>query len=256
MEDADDAEVDPRVKGAIEGLNSAIDRVNMLEDEKNTVTLQASRAASVEDSLDEEYSDVEKRLAPLHKANAAAVAASEGAEQAEQRYGRALGEVEMAREALAVMHSDTRHCVPSRDPGVRQMERHLQEKLSSCARRAASGRQQAQRARAAADKAARHVAAVVQSLERKGALEEVIDLELTYREQREGLHQVQTLRDDRLGEIDASKEEAVSLVQEAMQRLETLSNELHEHSGDSPAQGAGEEGAAAGDDNGAAEPPK
>ena len=76
MEDADDAEVDPRVKGAIEGLNSAIDRVNMLEDEKNTVTLQTSRAASVEDSLDEEYSDVEKRLAPLHKANAAAVAAS------------------------------------------------------------------------------------------------------------------------------------------------------------------------------------
>ena len=108
-----------------------------------------------------------------------------------------------------------------------------------CARRAASARQEAQRTRAAADKAARHVAAVVQSLERKGALEEVIDLDLTYREQREGLQQVQTLRDDRLGEIDASKEEAVSLVHEAMQRLESLSNELHEQSGDSPARGNG-----------------
>lgn len=236
--------VDDRVQGAIELLNSAIDNVNLLEDEKNCLAKQVTAAASVEGVLDREVSAVESRLAPLHDALDAESVASSAAGEAEKRFARALGELEMAKEALAVMHSDTRHCVPSRDPAVRQMDARLREKVAACDRRVAAARQEATRLRSAASRASQKVAAAEAALERKlgGELDGVIELESTYREQLDGLQKVQELCDDRLVEIEAKKEEAVARVADAMQTLESLSNELHEQQGgggQSDEQGAG-----------------
>ena len=77
--------VDDRVQGAIELLNSAIDNVNLLEDEKNCLAKQVTAAASVEGVLDREVSAVESRLAPLHDALDAESVASSAAGEAEKR---------------------------------------------------------------------------------------------------------------------------------------------------------------------------
>ena len=98
------AEHNDRVEGLIEGLNSAIDRVNQLEDEKAAVASAAHRAAAVVrtelDDLYESKKSYLQRLEPVRKAREEALAAVARAKEQEERYARALGEVEMANDAL------------------------------------------------------------------------------------------------------------------------------------------------------------
>ena len=218
--------VDSRVKGAIEGLNSAIDRVNLIEDEKTAISTAASRAASVVSAEMEAIEKEHRRLAPMLVARQAAETSVSAAKSAEQAYARTLDDVQMAREALHVMHSDSRHTVPSRDPGVREMERHLQEKLASCVKRATTARLDAKRTKTAADKAVRHVNTTSLALQRKSTpeLEQAMQ---SYEQQRSGLQHMLLLSNHRLYEIETSKQEAVDLVNSAMNELESLSNELH-----------------------------
>ena len=58
------------------------------------------------------------------------------------------------------------------------------------------------------------------------------------------LQEVLVQCDDRLEQIETEKAEAVTMVQDAMCQLETLSNELHEGAGDEGGEGAGDEDAA------------
>ena len=96
--------VDARVEGKVEALNTAIDRVNELEDVKAAAEAASRRAeAVIRAELDALYQQNKQSLvglAPFHEARQAAVEALARAKAADERYAAALGEVEMAEEAL------------------------------------------------------------------------------------------------------------------------------------------------------------
>mmetsp|Transcript_39558 Transcript_39558/g.104843 ORF Transcript_39558/g.104843 Transcript_39558/m.104843 type:complete len:135 (-) Transcript_39558:358-762(-) len=127
------------------------------------------------------------------------------------------------------------------------MERHLRETQGAAAKRAAHEKREARRARSAANVALREVGKAGEKLERKAKLEKALQEDEEYRSLRKGLQAVLEQCDDRLQQIESEKVEAVSMVQDAMCHLETLSNELHETEGGA----AGE--ACADDAGGAAE---
>ena len=241
-------QVDHRVKGAIEGLNDAIDRVNYLEDEKELLATAASRAANVVtsemDVLSQEHQQLEQRIGPFIAANEAAKKALAEAEAAEQAYATALGEVEMAREAICIMQNDTRTRLPSRDRGVRETHAALQAKQSAVVKHAAAAKGVARKARAVAEKAMRNISTAAEVLGQSISVEEALQLDLEYQQQRRGLQQVLMHCDERLDELERSKQDAVELVSEAMEQLESLSNELHVASASASDAGAADASAA------------
>ena len=229
---AEERPVDGRVEGSIEALNSAIDRVNLLEDAKQAMESSASRTAQVVASeisvLQKEHAPIERRLIPLMEARKDATAAMAAAQAAEERYAQALDELEMAREGLKGLKS-----VPGADPAaVREIERHLRDTQSAAAKRAAAEKREAKRARSTANAALRKVGKAGERLERTAKLEEALEGDIEYRAQKQGLQEVMVQTEDRLLQIEGEKQEAVSMVQEAMSQLETLSNELHEGEGE------------------------
>ena len=248
---AQDELVDDRVEGAIEGLNEAIDQVNLLEDRKVLISAAAGRTVSVVsvqmDVLDKQYKPISDTLAPLLNAREAARAALVTAQEAEERYALALGEVELAREALHLMRSAAANADPE---GMREVERHLRDKQTTSVKRAAGLRRSARRARAAANTAVRNVGVAGLRLERTTKpLEEALHLDKEYQQQRKEFQTVIGDWDERIEDIESKKAAAVDLVHSAMWQLETLSNELHE--GDSSSQRSGDGDDQAGGDNSA-----
>ena len=249
--DAEERPVDDRVQGAIEGLNAAIDRVNLLEDRKAMISAGARRTVSVVgiemDVLEKQHAPIEQRLVPLMAAREAATAALTAAQQAEERYALALDEVELAREALRLMRDSGGSKAEKKS---REVERHLRETQTAAAKRAAALRREARRARAAANAAVRSVGVAGLRLERTAKpLEEAMHLEQEYRVQRENFQTVLGHVDGRITEIEEDKAAAVDLVHSAMWQLETLSNELHsgsERSGRGSGASLGEEGVGVG----------
>lgn len=271
--------VDARVEGKVEALNTAIDRVNELEDVKAAAEAASRRAeAVIRAELDALYQQNKQSLvglAPFHEARQAAVEALARAKAADERYAAALGEVEMAEEALqaVVPPGDT----PPRGEGAkgvgpiealfeshlrtkgfggggggsggerrgsaeRQVESHLRARLSAAVKRAGEARKAAKKEREAAVKATRRLGRVGEALQRDGtAVSAHLESEAEYERQRAGLEAVRQAAEARLVAMEGEKARAVDMVGEAMESLEVLSNELHE-AGQGGGGGGGGEG--------------
>ncbi|KAL1503679.1 hypothetical protein AB1Y20_012152 [Prymnesium parvum] len=228
-DDREDRPVDSRVQCSIEALNAAIDRVNHLEDTKQCTESSAARTrqaiAQEIDLLRRDHAPVERMLVPLMEARRQTIEAMAAARAAEAKYAAALDEVQLAQEALQPLRGPA---ASSADPqAARELEHHLRCTMHSAAKRAASLKREAKRARAAANHALQKLGKAGERVERRSQLEAAFREDNEYRTTRQGMQEVFTHYNDRLAQIESEKIEAVAMVQSAMGQLEDLSNELH-----------------------------
>lgn len=105
----EEKEADPRVKDLIEGLNEAIDRVNLLQEEKERAAAATERArvvvAAELEVLRKDQRYFLAHVEPYHKARKQAAEAAAKADEAEATH-------ESARLIVAQAHLATRHTLP------------------------------------------------------------------------------------------------------------------------------------------------
>ena len=220
---------DPRVEGAIESLNTAIDALNSLEDTKTSAEAAARRAAAIIkeelDELNRSNSKLVARMAPFLEARRHASEGIAFARTTEESWREAS-----SVEAAAVLAKKER---------PKDTER--KQALEEAARRARDARKEAKHASRVAEQRAVRLGLLGEAVVRAGydVSSAVREYEL-YCKQRDGLEQVLELSAARLCEMENAKEAATRGVGDAMGYLEELSNELHETEGSGEAHSSDE----------------
>ena len=220
------AACDPRIKPAIDHLNAAIDSVNAIEDERVSVDLAAARAKAV---VSEELSVLEAENATLLKAvplyqvaNAAVASGREGAALAQETYEAAKDAAKDARARLSSKSYEA-FCTmkPARADGKRAAA--AAKSIVTETKRAAK------RAHRAVQKAATERTSQCERLRKAGyAVADALRAHSECIERRGALEQVMQMHSARVRELDNAKEAATLQVSDAMGALEALSEELRE----------------------------
>lgn len=253
---SDEPLADPRVEGAIESLNLAIDALNTLEDTKQATEAAAKRAADVIQGelkeLNSSHAKLASRVAPFLAARQQAADAIEYARASELIWKQASADLESAKaerqaasKAAALKKSGGLVLSPISpiDAVARRAKEMLSEKISgsrSAESRVAELRKEAKRASTQAESKARHLGMLADGLEKGGYdIQSAVRRYAEYCERRRGLEEVLEHSAARVRDMEEAKEAASRGVTDMMGNLEALSNELHEADGSS---GGGEEG--------------
>lgn len=212
-----DPPADPRVEGAIEDLNSAIDALNILEDTKSSAEAAVQRGAALVQEelqeLDRTNAKLATRVGPFIAARKQASDAIEFARVTENVWREAA-----EREATARAARKTR----PKDAEAKQL-------LGAAAKQAKDAAKEAKRASRVAEQKALRLGELGEGLQRAGMkVPDAVRAYLEYTERRSGLEQVLMAQRERLRDMENAKEAATRGVGDAMGHLEALSNELHE----------------------------
>uniref|UniRef100_A0A7S0Q044 Uncharacterized protein n=1 Tax=Coccolithus braarudii TaxID=221442 RepID=A0A7S0Q044_9EUKA len=209
------------VEAAIEGLNKAIERVNVLEDEKEKATRAANRAEELVNAELQALDERNQLVLAVREARDEAGVTMEQAQCDGRSFTNTLDEVKMAQEALR----ELRRKQKSRE--LIEVETHLRKALSDSAARASKARKQAKTSREAANMAAIRLGKRVDKLLRAGgSIDAYLGQVQEYEEHRRGLMQVREDNAERLRELELGKEEATDGVGSAMHCLENLSEAI------------------------------
>ena len=212
----DEPPVDGRVKGAIEALNSAMERLNHLEDTRTAAELAAKRAAVVigqeVEELDQANAKLIQRVDPFLATRELARNAIDASKMADAFWLECKHDEQEAREAKKRQ---------PRDAVAKQVHDHA-------ALRAKDAKRAAQRTGRTAEELAIKLGELGFAIERAGfTIADGVRMHAEYRERREGLQKVLQMSQARLASLEAAKEEANSAIGDAMENLEALNMELH-----------------------------
>ena len=266
MQNLREPPVDARVEGKVEALNTAIDRVNELEDVKAAAEAASRRAEAVIradlDALYQQNKQALVGLAPFHEARQAAVEALARAKAADERPPQRSARSRWPRRRCrrwcrqVTLHLAARAprasarsrrslratCTKAfggggggsggerRGSAERQVESHLRARLSAAVKRAGDARKAAKKARGRRPATRRlgRVGEALRARRERVAVSAHLESEAEYERQRAGLEAVRQAAEARLVAMEGEKARAVDMVGEAMESLEVLSNELHE----------------------------
>jgi len=229
--------VDKRVEGAIESVNRAIERFNIIEDEKIAETAHAARAealvAAELNYLYHEKRHVIEQLVPMRIAQQEARAALNQARRDQQALDQTKDEVQMVREAIRELFEISKRPRPASEPPAQtetdEVVRHLRSSLAAAEKRNAEARRAVKRSKTNAEAAIRKVGRLGLTVQRQaGGLSSCLEQHEEYEELRHALEKVRLQMEERLLALEHDKEVADAVYGSAMDGLETLSNELHD----------------------------